>query len=124
MSLPPGILDPAGPFEKCEVCGYDEDYTKAYDHRECSPKIRDIGWYICQTCNRYPWDCSCPAEAECVDCEVSVTDIDGPKCEDSPTGYHRWKVTDGDSWRYLFTEQPRVIALPDNQAFDDEALPY
>lgn len=94
-------VDPAGPFEACPVCGYDMDYTKSYDHRDCVPKIQDIGWYICKTCNRAPWDCECPQWAKCVHCEVSVEDIDGPRCEDSPDSNHLWMVQDGDGYKVL-----------------------
>jgi hypothetical protein len=77
------------------------DYTKSQDHRECIPKIQVIENMTCVTCNRAPWDCECPQTAVCVECEVSVEDIDGPHCEESPDGVHCWRVPDGDGFRTL-----------------------
>lgn len=94
-------LDPAGPFPICPVCGYDDDYTKSYDHRDCIPKIQVIRNMTCVTCNRAPWDCDCPQWAECVHCEVRVEDIESLECPDSPDGVHLWKVPDGDGTRIL-----------------------
>jgi hypothetical protein len=102
-------LDPAGPFEKCPICGEPMDYTKSQDHRECIPKVQVIGWYICKTCGRWPWDCRCWTSAVCIECDQSVEDIHGPICPDSPDGYHCWRVPDGDGFRLL---TPRVSLRP------------
>lgn len=94
--------DPAGPFEKCAVCGDDIDITKSYDHRECIPKVQvPLDNHTCGTCRKMLWDCNCPASAVCVECDLSVEDIDGPACLDAKDGVHVWRVPDGDGFKVL-----------------------
>lgn len=62
---------------------------------------QNLGYMICLTCNRYPWDCACARNVECSHCEIEQQDAkyleakgETHICPDSPNGLHVFVSTD------------------------------